>query len=136
MLEPEQFHDLPEFHIALAGPRQRMSIVEIGAYGEMRKQPAFLKHIADTTALDRHVDSTCAVEQAIAVDRYAAAVGLHETRDRIHHRRFARTGASEQCGDAGIAAECGIERERADLLADCDVKHPAPCPAAGRVARS
>src|SRR3954469_16181759 len=102
----------------------------------MRKQPPFLKHIADTALIDRNVNSMRAVEQALAVNLDVAGVGAHEPGNRIDERGLAGSRASEQCGDAGIAREFGVEREAADRLRSLYAKHHGLARAAACAARA
>ena len=89
----------------------------------MRKQPAFLEHIADAPAPGRHVDARRAVEQHVAVERDAAAVGPQQAGDHVDDAGLAGAGRPEQRGRAAVGRERGVERELAELLFDVDRQH-------------
>ena len=72
---------------------------------DVRKQPAFLEHIADAPAPGRHVDSRGTVEQHFAIELDAAAIRPHETGNHVDHAGLARARGAEQRGHAGFARE-------------------------------
>src|SRR5258706_3843232 len=134
MHETEQIHHLIGSHVAFVRARELVTVVEVGAYRQMRNQTPFLKHVAHAPGFNRHIDSARAVEQTLAVDFDRAAIGTHQTRDGVDERGLARTRAPEQRRDAGIAAEFGVEREVSEFF-DCPYsKHLVPSRGAGRAA--
>jgi hypothetical protein len=66
---------------------------------------AILKHIADAAQVRRQVAPRRGIEQHIAVDLDAAAVGRNEPRDHVHDRGLAGARGPVQSGDAGAGLE-------------------------------
>ena len=62
----------------------------------MGKERPVLDEVADAAPVSWNVDFLRGVEDSVAVDRYAAAVGLSETRNRFERQSLAGTGIAEQ----------------------------------------
>ena len=76
------------------------AVVEILRHRQVRKQPAFLEHVADAAPVRRHVDARARIEQHACVERDAAAVRRHQARDHVDDRGLAGAGRAEQRGHA------------------------------------
>ena len=99
------------------------AVVEIVLHAEMRKQPAFLEHIADAAAPGRHVDARRVVEQHLVVEHDAAAVRPQQAGDHVDDARLAGARRAEQDGGAAFAGELRRHREIAELFFDVDRQH-------------
>src|ERR1700722_8679110 len=89
----------------------------------MRKQPAFLKHIADMTSMRRYVDALGCVEKRGAVERDKAAIRSQQSGDHADDAGLAGARRPEQGGGASSRLEAHGEFERAELLLHVDSQH-------------
>src|SRR5215472_4699120 len=100
-----------------------IAVEKISLHGEMRKQEIVLEDVAEPSALRRHVDSACTVEQRFAIDGDAAALRAHRPGQHVDQRRLARARPSEQTEDGRLGLKCDVERKRADAPGYIDVDH-------------
>src|SRR6185437_2911187 len=128
MADIEQIGDMskgPDIRGVAAHPA---SVVEIVPHRHVRKQPAFLKHSADAPLPGWHIDARRIVEQYIAVEHNAAAVGCDQPGNHVDDAGLAAAGRTEQRGRAACTLECRMKRQFTELLFDSDRKHDqAPC---------
>ena len=103
------------------------AIAEIAAHRIVGKQAGFLKHITQTPFFRRQVDTAFGIEQRLAANDDAAAVGFYESGEGVDHGRLAGAGAAEQRGDAAIGAgQPRIEREARELFLDRNLDQSTP----------
>src|SRR6185312_4618424 len=100
------------------------AIEQVAAHGEMRKQPRFLKDIADAAALRRQVDAPGAGIERLARDDDAPGIGPDEAGDGIDEGGLARARAAIERDDArGGSGKAGVEPKFAEALFDLDLDH-------------
>ena len=84
----------------------------------------------------RHVDARCAVEQHVAVEHDAAAVGREQPGDHVDHVVLPAPEAPNSAVAPPAASKRGVDREIAQPLFDVDRQHrQAPCSRAAGAAR-
>ena len=88
----------------------------------MRKQTAVLEDVADATAVLGHEQAALRVDQRLAVDHDAAAVGPDQAADDIDQRGLARARAAEQRRHAGLRDEACGQAKRVARMIDVDVE--------------
>src|SRR6478736_2141983 len=80
-------------------------IVEISLDSEMRKQPAFLEHVADPPPPGRHRDACGIVKQSFTVEHNATTVRLEQPGNHIDDAGLAGAGWPKQSGRAAVTVK-------------------------------
>src|SRR5260221_2537762 len=81
------------------------AVEQVLAHAEVRKEAAVLEDVADATTVLGNEYAARGIDQRLAIDHDAAAVGLDQAADDIDQRRLARPRAAEQRRDAGLGNE-------------------------------
>src|SRR5262245_4930273 len=92
------------------------AIIQISFHREVWKKTAVLKDVADAPSPCRHIDSTGAVEQDIAVESDAAVLWFQQAGNHIDDTGLAGARRTEQCRRRCVAGERHIQRKIAELL--------------------
>src|SRR5262249_16948678 len=107
---------------AVDSKREPASVEQVATHAEMGEQAAVLKDIADAPTVLGHELAALGVDQRLALDRNAAAVGPDQAANDIDQRRLARTRAAEQCRDPGWRGEARSQAKRVARMIDVDVE--------------
>ena len=105
MADVEQFDRVTKCRRIRRVAAHPAAVIEISLHREMRKQPAFLKHIAYAPPRGRHIDARFAVKKNIIVEHNATAVRRQQPGDHIDDAGLAGAGLPEQGGGATFADE-------------------------------
>src|SRR5579862_3042441 len=98
-------------------------VVEILPHAQVWKQPAFLKHIADTAQTRRYVNAGLGIKQHRLVERDRSTIRLEQTGNHVDHGRLAGARGPEQGSGAAHRLESYGNRERAELFLRVNREH-------------
>src|SRR5262245_29765410 len=96
---------------------------QVVANTQMRKEAAFLKHVADSAPMRRRENASISVYQHRPVDDDASALRAGQTRNRINNRGLARSRAAKKGREPVPAMEMDVEFEGAEPVLDVDFEH-------------
>src|SRR5262245_3561812 len=114
MVDSQKVDDRGEVRCRGAGLAVEPAPVEkVATHAEMREQATVLKDIADAPAVLGHEDAALGVDQHLAVDGDAAAIGLYQAADDVDQSALARARASEKRRQSGSSREASADAEAA-----------------------
>ncbi len=120
---PSKRHDALEFGRVARPSAHAPPIIEVLPHAKMRKQPAFLKYVADAAPMWRQIDALVCFEQGGVVERDKAAIRRQQAGDHIDHGSFPGSRRSEQCGSAAGGLKSHGELQSAELFFHVDRQH-------------
>src|ERR1051325_1703870 len=91
-----------------------VSVKEIPAYGQMRKQREFLRHIPDSSSLRRDKDASGRIAQDHSVQNDLAGIGPPNASDDVQQRRFSRARRADDARHTAVQFGADGQREAAE----------------------
>src|SRR5882762_4771794 len=94
--DAEKIKNRFELNLALLRRPEPAPEHEVLANRQVRKQAAFLKHVADAAPVGRDENPGCGIDEGRSVDGDLAAVGMDKSADDVDERGFSRARLSEE----------------------------------------
>ena len=102
--------------------REPAPVEQVAAHAEMREEAAVLEDVADAAAMLGHEDAALGIDQHLAVDGDAAAIGPDQSAHDIDQRGLARARAAEQGRQPGAGRKARDEMEGLARMVDIDLQ--------------
>src|SRR6516165_1451995 len=124
MADIEQLGDALELRRIRRKSAHAPAVIEIGRNTEVREQASLLEHVADASAMCRHVNAALGIEQDGVIEHDAAVVRRDQAGDNVGERGLAGAGGTEQYGDAARGVEARLHGKIAEPLFHVEREHP------------